>query len=629
MTDMTEYPILDKIKTAIDLKTLDVKEYDALCSDIRRFLVEHISKTGGHLASNLGIVELTVAIQLTFDTSVDRVIFDVGHQCYVHKLLTGRRDGFDNLRNFGGMSGFPKPEESIHDAFVAGHASTSVSVACGMARSRTLIGAPYHVCAVIGDGALTGGIAYEALNDVGRSRDPLVVILNDNEMSISKNVGAMSAYLSKIRLKPGYAKLKTVLRRFNSRLFRTEKVNDFFHKSKDRLKKFILPVSIFENMGFQYVGPLDGHNIESLCEMLRYAKQLSRPVLIHVKTVKGKGYKFSEERPEKFHGMKKFDVNSGTALGSSRMDFSTVFGTTMCRLARENPKICAITAAMRDGTGLSEFASLYPKRFFDVGIAEEHAITMASAMAKQGTIPVFAVYSTFLQRGYDQLIHDASISNVHAIFAIDRAGITGEDGETHQGVFDIGMLQTIPNVTVLCPASFDELSHALRQAVYDLDGVVAIRYPKGSEGAYSETQCDMPTTAIKSSDDSKITLVTYGTMINEVLEADKLFENNGISVDIVKIYQVQPLDIEPIIASVRKTGRLLVAEECIASGSIGQTVLVKLMQAGLCPRTALVNIGDRFLPNGSVSDLKKSVGLDAESLYLKGMALLKDQGVNA
>ncbi len=621
---MTEYPILDKINTVEDLRALDVKEYDALCSDIRRFLVDHVSKTGGHLASNLGIVELTVALQLTFDTSVDRVIFDVGHQCYVHKLLTGRRDGFDNLRNFGGMSGFPKPEESVHDAFIAGHASTSVSVACGMARSRTILGEPYHVCAVIGDGALTGGMAYEALNDAGRSGEPLVVILNDNEMSISENVGAMSAYLSKIRLKPGYAKFKGVLRRFNTKLFRTEKVNDIFRRHKDRLKKFVLPVSVFENMGFQYVGPLNGHDVESLCEMLRYAKELSRPVLLHVKTVKGKGYKFSEERPEKFHGMKKFDVNSGTALGAKSTDFSTVFGTTMCRLARENPKICAITAAMRDGTGLSEFASLYPKRFFDVGIAEEHAVTMASAMAMQGAIPVFAVYSTFLQRGYDQLIHDASISNVHAIFAVDRAGITGEDGETHQGVFDIGMLQTVPNVTVLCPASFDELSHALRQAVYDLDGVVAIRYPKGSEGAYKETNCDAPTTVIKSFDDAKITLVTYGTMINEVQMAEKLFENNGISVDVVKIYQIQPLDIEPIIASVKKTGRILVAEECIASGSIGQTVLTRLSQLGICPQSELCNIGERFLPNGSVGELKKSVGLDAESIYRKGLDLLKD-----
>ncbi len=621
---MTDYPVLDRIRTLADLKALDYSECDALCADIRRFLVEHIAKTGGHLASNLGIVELTVALQLTFDTSTDRVIFDVGHQCYVHKLLTGRREGFDNLRNFGGMSGFPKPEESIHDAFVAGHASTSVSVACGMARARTILGASYNVCAVIGDGALTGGMAYEALNDAGRSGEPLVVILNDNEMSISENVGAMSAYLSKIRLKPGYARLKTFLRRFNSRLFRTEKVNDFFHRNKDKLKKLILPVSIFENMGFQYVGPLNGHDIESMCEMIRYAKQLKRPVLLHVKTIKGKGYKYSEESPEKFHGMKKFDINSGTALGTSRTDFSSIFGSTLCRLARENSKICAITAAMRDGTGLSEFANLYPKRFFDVGIAEEHAVTMASAMAKQGALPVFAVYSTFLQRGYDQLIHDASISNVHAVFAIDRAGITGEDGETHQGVFDIGMLQTIPNITVLCPASFAELSYAIRQAVYEYSGVVAVRYPKGSEGEYKDILCDAPTKIVSQAPDAKITLVTYGTMINEVEKAAEKFNEMGISIDVVKLYQIQPLDIEPIIKSVHKTNCLLVAEECISKGCIGQTVVAALAQRGVYPRIALCNIGDGYLPNGSVAELKKSVGLDAESLYRKGCTLLND-----
>ena len=385
------YSILDTIQDPSDLKSLDAGKYEALCEEIRRFLVDHISKTGGHLASNLGIVELTVALHLVFDTARDRIVFDVGHQCYVHKLLTGRRDGFDNLRNFGGMSGFPKPTESIHDAFVAGHASTSVSVAAGMARARTMLSDTYHVAAVIGDGALTGGMAYEALNDAGRSGEPLIVILNDNEMSIAKNVGAMSDYLSKIRLKPGYAKLKASVRRFNTKLFRSERINDRLHDAKDRLKKLLLPVSIFENMGFHYIGPIDGHDIASLKEILTYAKSQRRPMLVHVKTVKGKGYKYSEERPERFHGTKKFDVDSGNALDKSRMDFSKVFGTTLCRIARENPKIAAITAAMPDGTGLSEFAALYPRRFIDVGIAEEHAVTMASAMAMQGAIPVFAV----------------------------------------------------------------------------------------------------------------------------------------------------------------------------------------------------------------------------------------------
>jgi len=620
-----DYPILDTIRSPEDLKALDARHNDALCAEIRQFLVDHISKTGGHLASNLGIVELTVALQQEFDTTKDRIVFDVGHQCYVHKLLTGRRDGFDNLRNYGGMSGFPKPTESVHDAFVAGHASTSVSVASGMARARTMLGESYHVVAVIGDGALTGGMAYEALNDAGRSGEPLIVILNDNEMSISKNVGAMSVYLSKIRLKPGYGKLKATIRRLNTKLFRTERINDRIHDIKERFKQRLLPVSIFENMGFNYVGPIDGHDIKTLREMLRYAKEQRRPTLLLVKTVKGKGYKYSEERPERFHGTKKFDVDSGTAIDKSRADFSKVFGATLCRLARENPKIAAITAAMPDGTGLSEFASLYPRRFIDVGIAEEHAVTMASAMAMQGAIPVFAVYSTFLQRGYDQLLHDAAILNVHAIFAIDRAGITGEDGETHQGVFDIGFLQTVPNMTLLCPASFDELSSALRQAVYDYSGMVALRYPKGGEGAYTGCHTETPAAMLCTDADASVTLVSYGVMINEVLDAAERLRQQGIRADVVKLYRVLPLDLCEIRSSVRKTMRLVVVEDCVDAGSIGQMIVSALLQEGLCPQVRLLNLGNRFLPNGSVKELRKSVGLDAESIAAQSAQLLQEQ----
>ena len=618
---MTVYPVLDRVHCPKDLDRLDEKEYEALCRDIRRFLVEHIAKTGGHLASNLGIVELTVALQLEFDTEKDRIIFDVGHQCYVHKLLTGRREGFEHLRNFGGMSGFPKPCESIHDAFVAGHASTSVSAAVGMARARTMLGANYQVCAVIGDGALTGGMAYEALNDAGKSGEPLLVVLNDNEMSISKNVGAISDYLSKIRLKPSYTKLKYTIRRFNSKLFGGERVNDHLHRVKDRFKRLLLPMSIFENMGFSYVGPVDGHDIKTLRKMIQYAKQQERPVLLHIKTVKGKGYKYSEESPERYHGIKTFDIDSGKSLVSSRSDFSSVFGNVMCKLARENQKLCVITAAMRDGTGLTEYAKQYPRRFFDVGIAEEHAVTMAAAMAKQGVTPVFAVYSTFLQRGYDQLIHDVAILHLHVVLAIDRAGITGEDGETHQGVFDVAFLRTIPDTVVLCPASYAELTHALRQAVYEYDGLVAVRYPKGGEGRYQEDHADGAWVALEQDEDACLTMVTYGALTNEVQKAAELLREQGIGVDVIKLYRIMPLDFSPILQSAQKTGHVLVVEDCVDAGSVGREVLGAVATEKVMAEVQLCNIGNQFLPNGSVAALRQMTGLDAQGIYQSAMQM--------
>ena len=592
-----------------------------LCQQLRVQMIQTVSKTGGHLASSLGVVEILVAVHRVFDLDVDRLVFDVGHQCYAHKLLTGRGSAMNTLRKFGGLSGFPKPHESRADAFIAGHASNSVSVALGMARARTVNKEDYSVLALIGDGALTGGLAFEGLADAGSSGEPLIVILNDNGMSITKSVGGVAAHLFRQRLKPQYLHLKKLYRSVTGKNAVGQAVYKVTHRAKKMVKDAILGYSMFEDMGFTYLGPVDGHDVSYLTRMLRYAKELNCPVLLHVKTVKGKGYTPAERQPDQFHGVGPFDVEKGLAVSKAGgVNFSSVFGETMCQLAEEKPELVAITAAMRLGTGLDEFARRYPQRFFDVGIAEGHAVAMTGGLAKQGALPVFAVYSTFLQRGYDMLIHDMALQNLHGILAVDRAGLVGEDGETHHGVFDVGFLSTVPGMQILCPASFAELRAMLRHAVCEMTGPVAIRYPRGGEGQWTQVAGVDGTTVIQEGTD--VTLVAYGTMVDQVLQAAQLLEQRGHSVAVVKLNSIRPLDMGPIRRLCEQTGRLIVAEECNDSGCVGRTIISELALAGVPVKAALVNLGDQFVPQGSVTQLREMTGIDGAGICQKAMEVI-------
>ena len=600
-----EYTILDQIRDRQDLLRLTPDQDKALCQEIRQFLLESVSKTGGHLASNLGIVELTLAIHKVFDTSVDRLVFDVGHQAYVHKLLTGRREGFSTLRQLDGMSGFPKPCESVHDAAIAGHASSAISVALGLMRARSLQNQDHHVLALLGDGAMTGGLAYEALNDAGVSGEPLIVILNDNGMSISPNVGGMSNHLSNVRLKPQYFALKRAYRRFINTVPGGKHFYRFTHNLKKRFRWAVLGTTMFEEMGFSYLGPVDGHDIGRCVEILKIAREMDGPVLVHVITVKGKGYPPAEENPDVFHGVSGFDVQTGTVKESGAQSFSDAFGQALSDLAAADDRICAITAAMPSGTGLCAFAQRFPDRFYDVGIAEAHAAAMAAGLAIGGQLPVFAVYSTFLQRAYDQLIHDIAISGEHVVLAVDRAGLVGADGETHHGVFDVGFLRQVPGMTVLCPASNAELGRMLRSALYDYTGPVAVRYPRGRQ----ETDLGDKDLLLEGSD---VTLVAYGTMCQTVLQAARLLSSQGIRAEVVRFRCIQPLDLKAVTASYQKTGLLLIAEDCVETGCVGQAVTARL--SGLPGRILLKNHGLRFVPHGTVEQLHVRLGLDPQSL---------------
>ena len=603
------------------LAQLTDQEGEELCAQLRRELVEDVSSTGGHLASNLGAVELTVALHRVFDTSVDRLVFDVGHQCYTHKMLTGRREAMSTLRQYGGVAGFPKPSESVHDAFIAGHASNSVAVALGMARARTMLGEGYRVIALIGDGALTGGLAYEGLSNAGDCGRQLLVILNDNGMSITPNVGGVADHLAKQRMKPQYLTFKKHYRRIMNATGPGRVVYRVVHRVKQALKQSMLPCSMFENMGFRYLGPVDGHNLPMLTKILSYARDMDEPVLLHVKTVKGKGFLPAEENPDEFHGVAPFDPTTGRPKRVGGENFSAVFGRTLTRLAGQDRRVCAITAAMTGGTGLERFARQFPDRFFDVGIAEGCALSMAAGMAKQGAIPVFAVYSTFLQRAYDMLLHDAAIDNLHVVLGVDRTGLVGDDGETHHGLFDAAYLDSVPNMTVLAPASFAELEVMLERALFRIDGPVAVRYPRGGEGGrYLGTCGEDPAAILRQGSD--ITLVSYGTEINEVLEAAELLEAQGVQAEIVKLNQLTPLVPELVEVSVRKTGALLVAEEQSAKGCVGQRLAARLEVAGLPAKVALVNCGPHFVPHGAANLLKRDVSLDGAGLAKKGLEVL-------
>lgn len=605
--------ILERISSPEDVKKLSTEEIAVLCDELRSFLIKSVSKTGGHLASNLGAVELTVAIHRVFDTSRDRLVFDVGHQCYVHKALTGRRDLFDTLRQFGGLSGFPKPEESIHDAFIAGHASNSVSVALGMARARTLRGEDYSVVALIGDGATTGGLSYEGLNDAGASGEQIIVILNDNGMSINENVGGVSRHLSNLRSRPGYYRFKRKYHSLLEKIPGGQKVYDFFHRVKMNVKKVIYPCSMFEDMGFAYLGPVDGHNVEQMSNTLEWAKEMKCPVLVHVHTKKGYGYAPAESRPERCHGVSPFDVEIGPPIQSST-DFSAVFGHELTELARSDERICAITAAMAEGTGLQEFSSELPERFFDVGIAEGHAVAMAAGMAKQGMIPVFAVYSSFLQRGFDMLIHDVALQKLPVVLGVDRAGLVGADGATHHGTQDVAYLTQIPGMTVLCPASFEQLRSMLRAAVHmNTDGPVAIRYPRGKETSPHPAWDGRPASVLRQGSD--ITLVSYGVMIDELLSAAEALEKHGVSAEVIQLNRIAPLNAEVVLDSVRRTWRLLVLEDCVETGCIGQQLAAELSRAGIAPRDLILkNLHRSFVGQGTVAQLRAEYDIDSAAV---------------
>ena len=602
---------LEKINSPEDIRGLDENELSELCAQLRVFLTDNVSKTGGHLAANLGVVELTVAIHRMFDTSVDRLVFDVGHQSYVHKILTGRREKFDTMRQFGGIAGFPKPSESIHDAFIAGHASSSISVALGMARARTLTGGDYSVLALLGDGALTGGLAYEGLCDAGASREPLIVILNDNGMSITKNVGGMARYLSRERIKPGYIAVKNFYRKATNAIPGGKVIYRFTHKIKQAIKKAILHCSMFEDMGFTYLGPVDGHSIKRLSDVLALAKETRGPVLVHVITKKGKGVEYAEQNPGEYHGVSAFDPDTGETHRSGE-SFSSVFGEQLVRIAEKDEKVVAITASMRSGTGLDNFAKQFPNRFFDVGIAEGHATSMAAGAAKQGLKPVLAVYSTFLQRAYDMIMQDIAICGERVVLAVDRSGLVGEDGETHHGNFDVSYLSSVPGMTIMSPASFQEMRDMLDFAVKVAAGPVAVRYPRGKEGRYTGGTV---ASSKKLREGTDFTIVTYGTSVNAALDAADLLGTLNISVEIIKLDFIKPLDFNAVTNSVIKTGRLMVLEECVSQGCVGERIAAYLTEIGQSPRRLILrNLGDKFITHGSVDVLYRECGIDAVSV---------------
>ena len=610
--------ILENINGHQDLANLNDEQRRQLCQQIREFLIDSVSQTGGHLAGNLGVVELTVAIETVFDTSIDRLVFDVGHQSYVHKLLTGRRADFAHLRQFGGISGFPKPSESDADAFVAGHASSSVSIALGMARARTLLHQDYQVVALIGDGAATGGMAYEGLNDAAVSHEPMVVILNDNEMSIGKNVGGLSRHLSRLRSSQSYLDAKRIYRTVMKKLPGGRALYQLSSKLKNRLKRMLLPATIFENMGFTYLGPADGHDLPGLIALLRTARDMHEPVLVHVLTRKGHGYPFAEEDPAKFHGIGKFNPETGKKLAPKTPTFSDSFGACLMELAERDSRVCAITAAMPGGTGLLKFMNSYPDRYFDVGIAEEHAVSMAGGLAKQGMVPVVAIYSTFLQRAYDQIMQDVAMLHLHVVFAIDRAGLVGDDGPTHHGVFDVGFLRQTPGMLILAPASLAEQKQMLRWAVEEYDGPVAIRYPRGGEGAYSgsgwEGSMARSGGVVRHREGKDVTLVTYGTLLGNVQEAAELLSKEGIQATVLRLLTVSRLPVEEILALMSENRRLVLAEEVCTGSGIRGALAWELERR--CPELKMegLDLGADFVTHGSTKKLYEVCGLDSASI---------------
>ncbi|GAW94190.1 1-deoxy-D-xylulose-5-phosphate synthase [Calderihabitans maritimus] len=611
--------ILDGINGPKDVKKLTLSQLEQLAGEIRSEMIATVARTGGHIAPNLGVVELTLALHFTFDSPKDKFIWDVGHQCYVHKLLTGRREKFDSLRQYGGISGFPKREESPHDAFNTGHSSTSISAAVGMALAREKRGEKYEVVAIIGDGALTGGMAFEALNHAGHLGIDLIVILNDNEMSIASNVGALSSYLSRLRTDPMYFKGKeefeTLLRKVPHIGPRVVKVAE---RVKDSLKYLVVPGMLFEELGFTYLGPIDGHNIAAMNSVFKRAKSIRGPVLIHVITKKGKGYRPAEENPDTFHGIGPFDIRTGSPIRKNGPpSYTSVFGNTLVQLAREDERIIGITAAMPNGTGLDIFAKEFPARFYDVGIAEQHAVTLAAGMAVEGFKPVVAIYSTFLQRAYDQILHDVCLQNLPVVFAIDRAGIVGEDGETHQGLFDFSYLRSIPNMTVMAPKDENELRHMLATAI-TFDGPIALRYPRGSGTGVRLDQEVKPLPVGKAEvlrEGQHIVILAIGRPVYDALAAAEELASLGIEAGVINCRFVKPLDEELIKAVARKVKRIVTVEEHVLAGGFGSAVLELLARERINDREVLcLGIPDEFVPQGKADILRAKYGLTAEGI---------------
>ena len=601
-----EYQILNKISSPEDVKKLNNAQLQSLCKEVRECIIETVSKNGGHLASNLGAVELTIALHRTFNSPKDAIIFDVGHQCYTHKLLTGRFDRFSTLRTEGGISGFMKPSESEHDPVITGHSSNSISAAYGIYCAKKLSGDSGTAVAVIGDGALTGGMAYEALNNVAASKSNFIVILNDNKMSISRNVGGLSRSLTKMRNKPKYHNFKFAISKFLLKIPFGKYINSFIFSVKEILKSIIYKNNFFSSLGFNYLGPVDGHNIEAMEELFKVAQSYNRPSLVHVVTTKGKGYHYAETSPKNYHGVSPFAVEEG-AIASGKLTFSEVAGKTLCEMAGNDPKICAITAAMTSGTGLSEFAKTYKNRFFDVGIAEQHAVTFCAGLKKGGMKPYFAVYSSFLQRAYDQIIHDCAVENLPITLLVDRAGIVGEDGETHQGLFDISYLTSIPNVEIFSPASFMELEYYIKQSANSRN-VTAIRYPRGSE-AKNNIEIDFKKEFYCVSGKGKKAIVTYGRLFNEALKA----KEKDSDLDIIKLNKVFPFSDE-LVKTLLTYSSIHFYEETIKSGGIGEHLTSLLLQNGFKGEFTIHAIDNKFVPAASVASTIAANGLDYESM---------------
>lgn len=609
-----KYKILSTIKSPGDIKKLDREQIDELCLEIREKLIEVVSVNGGHLASNLGIVELTVALHKCFNAPKDSIVWDVGHQSYVHKMLTGRFNEIDTIRRKDGLAGFPKRSESKYDAFNAGHASTSISAAYGIAKAKQLTGDNSYTVAVIGDGSITGGLAYEGLNNAGRFKKNFIVVLNDNKMSISNNVGAVAMHLSHMRIKPAYIRIK---RRTEKILSYIPLVGNFFKRvlrnSKSRLKNLIYKNTLFDFLGYTYLGPVDGHDIDEVVSAIEVAKKNQGPVLVHVVTKKGKGYEPAENHPKQFHGIGKFDIDTGEPL-SSHKGFSYVFGKQLCSMAAKDKKICAITAAMTLGTGLSDFSKEYKNRFFDVGIAEEHAVTFASGLASKGIIPFFAVYSTFLQRGYDQIIHDAAVQNLHIVLCIDRAGIVGDDGETHQGTFDVSMLNTIPGTAIYSPCYFDGLRHCLNAAAYMCDGVAAVRYPRGGELYKPEDYNNYSINFdLYGDEDAGISLVTYGRLFSYACKAKESLKSLGVNINIIKLCRIKPIDPKAVeLAS--HSAKIFFFEEALVAGGIGESFGYELKKKGTKYYYKIHGIKDCFVPHQTVEEAFRELKLDDEGM---------------
>ncbi len=609
--------ILERIQSANDIKKLNWDELEVLSAEIRQFLVEKVSKTGGHLASNLGVVELTMAMHLAFSLPKDKMIWDVGHQAYTHKILTGRKEGFDFLRQYGGMSGFPKRQESDCDAFDTGHSSTSISAGLGYVEAREILGEDYRVVSVIGDGSLTGGMAYEALNNAAHLKSNFIIVLNDNNMSISENVGGMSMYLNGLRTAHFYNDLKKgVTNTLNKIPGVGESLVSKIRKTKNSIKQLFVPGMLFEDMGITYLGPVDGHDIKKLYRTFKEAQKMEHAVLVHVLTQKGRGYAPAEQSPRKFHGVSPFDLETGQALEVKSGDtYTDVFGDAMCKLGQKEPRLIGITAAMKDGTGLSKFQQIYPDRFFDVGIAEQHAVTFAGGLAAAGLKPVFAVYSAFLQRGYDQIVHDICMQKLPVIFAIDRAGLVGSDGETHQGVYDIAYLNHIPNMTILSPKNRWELEDMMEFAIA-YDGPIAIRYPRGIvyEGLSEYRE---PVVYGKSEliyEEMDIAILSVGHMMETAERVRTMLKEKGYNCSLINSRFVKPIDTAMLHALSQKHRLFVTIEDAVISGGFGESIEAYVSKEHRGVRVLVNGVPDKYVEHGSIPELRKSIGLDAQSI---------------